>query len=112
MLVQALILATLTWTGAVRVWHVYLMAFLLGMVKAVDMPPRQSFVVEMVEGKDDLTSAIGLNSAIHNTARTLGPAIAGVVIAAMGEAVAFLINGFSFLAVIGSMLFMRNPPQG
>src|SRR4030042_6605063 len=61
MLLQALVLAFLTWTGLVRVWHVYLMAFTLGMIKAVDMPPRQSFVVEMVEGKEDLTSAIGLN---------------------------------------------------
>jgi predicted MFS family arabinose efflux permease len=87
------------------------MAFLLGMIKAVDMPPRQSFVVEMVEGKEDLTSAIGLNSAIHNTARTLGPAIAGVVVAAMGEAVAFFLNSLSFLAVITSLLFMRNLPQ-
>ncbi len=111
MLVQAVILAILTLTGLVRVWHVYLMAFILGMIKAVDMPPRQSFVVEMVEGKEDLTSAIGLNSAIHNTARTLGPAIAGVVIAAMGEAVAFFLNSLSFLAVIASLLFMRNLPQ-
>jgi MFS family permease len=111
MLVQAVVLAILTWTGLVRVWHVYLMAFILGMIKAVDMPPRQSFVVEMVEGKEDLTSAIGLNSAIHNTARTLGPAIAGVVIAAMGEAVAFFLNSLSFLAVIASLLFMRNLPQ-
>jgi MFS family permease len=111
MLIQAVVLAILTWTGLVRVWHVYLMAFLLGMIKAVDMPPRQSFVVEMVEGKEDLTSAIGLNSAIHNTARTLGPAIAGVVIAAMGEAVAFFLNSLSFLAVISSLLFMRNLPQ-
>ena len=111
MLIQAVILAVLVWTDLVRVWHVYLMAFILGMIKAVDMPPRQSMVVEMVEGKEDLTSAIGLNSAIHNTARTLGPAIAGVVIAAMGEAVAFLINGLSFLAVLASLLFMRNLPN-
>ena len=112
MLVQAGILGVLTWTGWVRVWHVYLMAFLLGMFKAVDMPPRQSMVVEMVEGKDDLTSAIGLNSAIHNTARTLGPAIAGVVVAALGEAVAFFLNSLSFLAVLGSLLLMRDLPRG
>jgi predicted MFS family arabinose efflux permease len=111
MLLQALILAALTWTGLVRVWHVYLMAFILGILKAVDMPPRQSFVVEMVEGKDDLTSAIGLNSAIHNTARTLGPVIAGVVVATMGEAIAFFLNGLSFLAVIASLLLMRNLPR-
>jgi MFS family permease len=111
MLVQALILATLTWTGAVRVWHVYLMAFILGLLKAVDMPPRQSFVVEMVEGKEDLTSAIGLNSAIHNSARTLGPAVAGVVIALRGEAFAFFMNSLSFIAVIACLLLMRNLPK-
>ena len=111
MLVQALVLAALTWTGIVRVWHVYLMAFILGMIKAVDMPPRQSFVVEMVEGKEDLTSAIGLNSTIQNTAKTLGPAIAGVVVAAMGEAVAFFLNSLSFVAVIASLLMMRNLPK-
>jgi predicted MFS family arabinose efflux permease len=111
MLLQALILATLTITGAVRVWHVYFMAFILGLLKAVDMPPRQSFVIEMVEGKGDLTSAIGLNSAIHNSARTLGPAIAGVVIATRGEAFAFFLNSLSFFAVIASLLLMRNLPR-
>ncbi|HSB65557.1 MAG TPA: MFS transporter [Anaerolineales bacterium] len=111
MLLQAAILGVLTWTGLIRVWHVYLMAFLLGVLKAVDMPPRQSMIVEMVEGKEDLTSAIGLNSAIHNTARTLGPAIAGVVVAAMGEAVAFFINSISFIAVLASLLLMRNLPH-
>jgi predicted MFS family arabinose efflux permease len=111
MLCQAFILAALTWTGLVRVWHVYLMALILGTLKAVDMPSRQSFVVEMVEGKDDLTSAIGLNSAINNTARTMGPVIAGVVVATMGEAIAFFLNGLSFLAVIASLLLMRNLPR-
>ncbi len=111
MLCQAFILAALTWSGLVQVWHVYLMALILGTLKAVDMPSRQSFVVDMVEGKDDLTSAIGLNSAIHNTARTMGPVIAGVVVATMGEAIAFFLNGLSFLAVIASLLFMRNLPQ-
>lgn len=111
MMVQAAVLAALTWSELIRVWHVYLMAFLLGILKALDMPPRQSMVVEMVEGKDDLTSAIGLNSAIHNTARTLGPAVAGVVIATLGEAVAFLLNSFSFIAVILSLAWMRNLPR-
>jgi MFS family permease len=111
MLIQAFILALLTWTGVVQVWHVYLMAFVLGTLKAVDMPPRQSFVVEMVEGKDDLTSAIGLNSAIHNAARTLGPVIAGIIVAVRGEAVAFFLNSLSFLAVIISLLLMRDLPQ-
>ena len=111
MLLQSIVLGVLTWTGTVEIWHVYVMAFLLGTFKAVDMPARQSYVVEMVEGKADLTSAIGLNSAIHNSARTLGPALAGVIIAMMGEAVAFFLNGLSFLAVIISLLLMTDLPR-
>jgi len=111
MLVQSLLLGALTWTGTVEIWHVYVMAFLLGAFKAVDMPARQSFVVEMVEGREDLTSAIGLNSAIHNSARTLGPALAGILVAVMGEAVAFMLNGVSFLAVIISLLLMTDLPH-
>lgn len=110
MLVQSAILALLTWTGTVQVWHVYVMALLLGAAKAVDMPARHSFVVDMVEGKDDLANAIGLNSVIHNMGRTLGPVLAGVAVAAMGEAIAFLLNSLSFLAVIFSLLAMRNLP--
>ena len=111
MMIQAALLGVLAWTGQVQVWHVYVMAFLLGAAKAVDTPARHSFVVDMVEGKDDLTSAIGLNSAIHNMGRTLGPALAGVAVAALGEAVAFFLNAFSFLAVIFSLLAMRNLPR-
>jgi MFS family permease len=111
MLLQALVLAWLTWAGVVEVWHVYVMSFLLGAIKAVDMPARHAFVVDMVEGKDDLTNAIGLNSVIYNGARTLGPALAGVAVAALGEAVAFLLNSLSFLAVIGSLVWMRDLPQ-
>jgi MFS family permease len=111
MMIQAILLAVLTWTGAVEIWHVYLMSFLLGAAKAVDMPARHSFAVEMVEGKEDLTSAIGLNSAIHNAGRTLGPVLAGLAVATMGESIAFLLNGLSFLAVIFSLLAMRNLPQ-
>ena len=111
MLLQAILLAVLTWTGAVEIWHVYLMAFLLGAFKAVDTPARHSFVVEMVEGKEDLTSAIGLNSAIQNGAKTLGPALAGVFVALAGEALAFFVNSLSFLAVIVSLFMMKDLPQ-
>ena len=111
MLLQAILLAVLTWTSVVEIWHVYIMAFFLGAFKAVDTPARHSFVVEMVEGKEDLTSAIGLNSAIQNGAKTLGPALAGVFIAVTGEATAFLINSLSFLAVIVSLLMMQDLPQ-
>lgn len=111
MMVQAFLLAALTWSGVVRIWQIYLMALILGALKAFDMPARHSFIVEMVEGKDDLASAIGLNSALHNSAKTLGPALAGVAIAALGEAIAFLVNGVSFFAVLLSLLAMRNLPQ-
>jgi MFS family permease len=94
----------------VQVWQVYLMAFLLAAAQAIDLPARQAFVVDMVEGKDDLTNAIGLNSAIFNGARALGPALAGGVVATVGEAPAFILNGLSFVAVITSLLMMRNLP--
>lgn len=108
MMKQAVLLATLTWTGIVRIWHVYSMAFLLGAFKAVDTPARHSFVVEMVGGRDDLISAIGLNSAIQNGAKTLGLALAGVFVAVTGEATAFMVNSLSFLAVIVSLLMMKD----
>lgn len=110
MLFQALALSALTWTGTVQVWHVYALAFLMGGLQAVDMPARQAFTVEMVEGKEDLTNAIGLNSAMFNGARALGPALAGLVVAATGEGMAFLVNAATFVAVIASLLLMRNLP--
>lgn len=111
MMIQAFLLALFTWSGIIQIWHIYLMAFLLGVAKAVDMPARHAFAVEMVEGKEDLTSAIGLNSAIHNAGRTLGPVLAGLAVATMGEAMAFFLNGVSFLAVILSLILMRNLPR-
>lgn len=110
MMVQAFLLAWLSWTGAVQIWHVYLMALLLAAAQAIDLPARQAFIVDMVEGKDDLTNAIALNSAIFNGARALGPAMAGALVAAVGEAPAFFMNGLSFVAVIISLLMMRNLP--
>jgi MFS family permease len=110
MMVLALALAALTWTGAVQVWHVLFLAVFLGAAQAVDNPVRQAFVVEMVEGKEDLTNAIGLNSTIFNAARSVGPALAGMAVATTGEAGAFLINGLSFIAVIIGLLMMRNLP--
>jgi MFS family permease len=111
MLVQAFLLAVLSWSGAVQVWHVYIMAFILGAATAVDLPARQAFTVDMVEGKEDLTSAIGLNSAMFNSARAIGPALAGVIVATTGEGNAFFINGLSFIAVIISLLMMRGLPK-
>jgi MFS family permease len=110
MMVQALLLAWLSWSGLVRVWHVYLLALLLGMVNAVDVPARQAFTVDMVEGKEDLTNAIGLNSAMFNGARAIGPAMAGLMVAATGEGTAFFINALTFVAVLASLAAMKNLP--
>lgn len=111
MMVLAFILAALTRAGTVQVWHVFALAVALGAVRAVDVPARQAFIVEMVEGKEDLTNAIGLNSTIFNTARAVGPAVAGVAVATTGETGAFFINGVTFLAVIAGLLMMRLPAQ-
>ncbi|MFF0449664.1 MFS transporter [Streptomyces sp. NPDC004609] len=101
-----LALAALTLTGSVEVWHVYLTAFLLGLVTVVDNPARQTFVSEMV-GPDQLANAVSLNSANFQSARLVGPAVAGVLITAVGSGYAFLFNGLSFLAPIVSLLLMR-----
>jgi predicted MFS family arabinose efflux permease len=111
MMVQAIALAALTWLGIVQIWHVYLLSFLFGALTAIDLPARQAFTVDLVEGKEDLTNAIGLNSAMFNTARALGPALAGMVVAATGEAMAFSLNAATFLAVIASLLLMRDLPD-
>ncbi|WP_432076092.1 MFS transporter [Streptomyces wuyuanensis] len=101
-----LALAVLTLSGEIRVWHVYLVAFLLGMVTVVDNPTRQSFVSEMV-GPGQLRNAVSLNSANFQSARLVGPAVAGVLITAVGSGWAFLLNGLSFLAPIAGLLLMR-----
>lgn len=111
MLFQALLLAYLSWTGIIQIWHVYVLAFFLGAANAIDLPARQAFTVEMVEGRDDLANAIGLNSAMFNGARALGPALAGLIVATTGEGMAFLINALTFFTVIISLLMMRNLPK-
>lgn len=105
-MVLAFTLAILTSTGLVQIWHVMILAALLGLVNAFDMPTRQSFIVEMV-GKEDLMNAIALNSSVFNVARIIGPAIAGLLIGRLGLAVCFYLNGLSFLAVIGGLMAMR-----
>ncbi|MEU3446285.1 MFS transporter [Streptomyces thermolilacinus] len=99
-------LAALTLSGHVQVWHVYLVAFLLGMVTVVDNPARQSFVSEMV-GPGQLRNAVSLNSANFQSARLVGPAVAGLLIASVGSGWAFLVNGLSFLAPLAALLLMR-----
>jgi MFS family permease len=95
----SIIMSALIFTDRVHLWHVYFIAALLGIVNSLDTPARQSFVSEMV-AKDDLVQAISLNSAVFNAGRLVGPAIAGIVLAAIGPAWCFLVNGLSFFAVI------------
>lgn len=102
----ALILGILVVSGQVQVWHVFVLALGLGVVNSFDMPIRQSFVVEMV-GRSDIANAVALNSAVFNITRIIGPAIAGLTIAAIGIHPLFFINAVSYLAVIVSLVFMR-----
>ena len=105
----AFALAVLTLSGAVQVWHVFVLAPLLGLVNAFDIPARQSFISEIVR-REDLLNGIALNSSMVNGARIVGPALAGVVIAAVGEGWCFLANGLSYIAVLSGLLAMRDLP--
>ncbi len=106
-MIQAFILALLVLTDLVTVWHIVTLSIFLGIVDAFDMPTRQAFLLEMVEDKEDLGNAVALNSSLVTSARLIGPSIAGIVIAALGEGMCFFLNGLSFLAVILSLLAMR-----
>ena len=108
-MLQAFALAALTLSGRVQVWHILTLAVLLGAINAFDMPGRQSLLIHMTS-RNDLLSAISINSAVFNAARSLGPGIAGLLVAWLGEGVCFFLNGVSFLAVIGSLLAMRLQP--
>jgi len=105
-MVLAVVLGTLVHLGQVEVWHVFVLAGLLGVVNAFDMPVRQAFVVEMV-GREDIANAVAFNSAVFNGTRIVGPAVAGLLIATVGIAICFFINGVSYLAVIISLFAMR-----
>ena len=104
----AFTLAALTFTNKVQVWHIIALSALLGLVNSFDGPARQAFVVEMV-GREDLPNAIALNSMMFNSARIIGPAMGGVLLATVGADWCFLINGFTFLAVIAGLLAMQLP---
>jgi len=110
MLLQAVVLATLASLGVVRPWMIIGLALVFGTVNAFDLPARQSFLIDMV-GKDDLPNAIALNSAAFNTARVLGPAVAGVVLAAAGESACFWANAFTYVAVVFVLLRMDLAPR-
>jgi MFS family permease len=108
--VQSLALAALTLAHVITLWEIMALMALQGLINAFDMPGRQSFLVQMVEGKEDLSNAIAINSSMVNAARLIGPAIAGLLIAAVGEGYCFLIDGVSYFAVIASLLMMRIKP--
>ncbi len=109
-MIQAFVLATLTLMEKVTYWHLVVLGALLGVADSFDTPTRQSFIKEMV-GEKDLMSAIALNSSAFNTARLIGPALAGILIYKVGIGICFLINAFSFLAVIAAYLLIKLPPR-
>jgi MFS family permease len=104
-------LAALTLSGRVRVWQIFALAALLGAVNSVDIPTRQAFVIDLV-GREDLINAIALNSSMFNGARIVGPAVAGVLVATIGEGWCFFANAVSYLAVIAGLILIRLPPRG
>jgi MFS family permease len=108
--IQSLALAALTLAHAITLWEIIALTALQGLINAFDMPGRQSFLVQMVDDRNDLSNAIAINSSMNNAGRLIGPAIAGLVIGALGEGWCFLIDGVSYFAVIASLLMMRLRP--
>ena len=108
-MIQSFALAALAFSHHVHVWQILALSVCQGLINSFDMPARQSFLVQMVEGREDLSSAIALNSSIVNLARLLGPSLAGIVIAVAGEGYCFLADGISYIAVIISLFMMRVP---
>jgi MFS family permease len=104
---QSLAMAALTLAHVITLWEIIALAALQGLINAFDMPARQSFLIQMVEDRNDLGNAIAINSSMVNGARLIGPAIAGLLIGAVGEGWCFLIDGVSYFAVIASLLMMR-----
>jgi MFS family permease len=109
-MVLALVLAVLTLTHHILIWHIFVLSATLGIVNAFDIPVRQSFFHEMV-GRADLINAIALNSSMYNCARIIGPAIAGLLVSWIGEGWCFFANGVSYIAVIAGLLFMHVTPR-
>ncbi len=106
MQLQAFVLAALVWSGRIQYWHVVVLATLYGLGRAIDIPARQSYITDLV-GRSDLANAVALNSLVMNGARIVGPAVAGLLIAAFGVALAFFLNGVSFVAVLVALVAIR-----
>lgn len=109
-MIQSLTLAVLTFTGMIHIWHIIALSLLQGFINAFDAPARQAFVTELVERRDDVANVIAINSTMFNGARLIGPAIAGLLIARIGAAYCFLIDGLSYIAVIIALLAMKLKP--
>ncbi len=110
-MIQSFMLAILALTGLIQVWHIIVLNVFQGLINTVDMPGRQSFLIEMVEDKNDLSNAIALNSSMFNGARLIGPSVAGLLIAWVGEGYCFLIDGISYIAVIAALFAMKIKPR-
>jgi MFS family permease len=110
-MVQAALIAVLVLTHVIAVWHLVLLSLFLGIVNAFDTPIRQALIVEMIESREDLANAIALNSSMMNGARLVGPSIAGVLIATVGEGMCFLLNAVSYVAVIAALIAMTIAPK-
>lgn len=108
-MLQALIMTLLVFLNLIQVWHIIALSLFSGIIMAFDAPARQSLVIDLIDNPDDLSNAIALNSAIFNGARLIGPAIAGIAIAVVGEGICFLLNTLSFVAVIAALLRIKIP---
>jgi MFS family permease len=106
-LVQASILSFLILIKHIQVWHIITLSTMLGIINSFDIPIRQAFTIEMIENREDLSNAIALNSSMVNAARLIGPSIAGILIASVGEGMCFLLNAISYIPVIASLLIMK-----
>lgn len=110
-MIHAFILASLVLTNTIALWHIIILSTLLGIVNIVDIPVRQSFVVQMIEKKEDLGNTIAMNSFMFNSARLIGPSFAGILISIVGEGICFLLNGISYIAMIVALFAMRIKPK-
>ena len=108
---QAMVLAFLVLSHQVQVWHIIVLSAFIGIVNSFDIPIRQAFTVEMIENREDLGNTIALNSSAFNVARLVGPSLAGLLIASVGEGICFLLNALSYIAVLGSLFSMRMKPS-
>ncbi len=109
-MLQALVLAALVLSGVIQVWHVLALAMFLGILDSFDIPARQSFFVQLIDDPDDLGNAIALNSSVFNVARLIGPSIAGILIALIGEGWVFALNGITYFSMLLALLLMRVKP--